>query len=92
MKLTMAQVDKLLDCKQDNATGFLVSFEYRNNGILESGYYPSDAPFLTENAAWDHAKLFAMYAPSAYVNIYVVNCVTYVPVAGYDAMKLRRHR
>lgn len=70
--------------------GFRVSFEKLENGILSSDCFPSreETPFATQDQAWAMASLFAMFAPTEYVNIYVVNS-HWVPVSLEKMMRRR---
>ena len=76
-------------------TGFLVSYEERKRGILESGcipwpHYDGEPPFGSEAEAWSFARFFADNAPDRFVNIYVVTA-NFRPVPGYQDQKLRAY-
>lgn len=72
--------------------GFRVSFEHREGHMLASDFFPDrdEAPIETEKEAWQLAAWFAEKAPVNFVNIYVVNAKTFLPVDGYRERMLRR--
>ena len=75
-------------------TGFMVSFEVRERGILRSDYFPDKhdgEPLIqTEEEAWDLAKRFGSSTDDNHVNIYVIDS-SFSPVMGYEQKKLKRY-
>ena len=75
-------------------TGYMVSFERREHGVLRSDYFPdkhAGEPLIkTEEEAWELAKRFDEATSDDYVNIYVIN-QSFVPVNKYDLKKLNRY-
>ncbi len=75
-------------------TGFMVSFEKRERGVLCSGYFPdkhADEPLIkSETEAWYLANKFAQATCDNYVNIYVIDH-TFSPVKGYANKKLKSY-
>jgi len=84
-------------------TGFYVSWERRQNGMLHSDHTPDwyngEPMFATEGEAWELADYLAANAPRDIVNIHVVcrhlwrgtqdNCFPIPPLARND--RLRPH-
>ena len=74
--------------------GFMISFEKRSGGLLESQYFPEkhdNEPLIkTEEEAWRLAKRFAAATNESIVNIYVVDS-EFSPVQGYDRKTIRRY-
>jgi len=79
---------------KNNATGFMVSFELRERGMLASDHFPdahNGEPLIqTEEEAWRLASEFSKVS-TRYVNIYVIN-QDYRPVAGYRERILNRYQ
>lgn len=73
-------------------TGYMVSFERREHGVLRSNYFPdkhAGEPLIkTEEEAWELAERFDN--ATSYVNIYVVD-QRFVPVDGYKLKELNRY-
>lgn len=75
-------------------TGFMVSFERVNNGMLLSDHFPdkhAGEPLIkTKVLAWGLANKFAEKTYDKCVNIYVTNA-DFTPVEGYrDKMIINR--
>lgn len=68
--------------------GFMVSFEWRRDGMLYSDHFPDkhagEKLIETEEEAWVLARKFAANTKGRCVNIYVVKS-NFVPVAGYKS-------
>lgn len=67
-------------------TGYRVSFERREGGLLISDFFPDrdEKPFEVEEVAWEWAKDFAVASKKKeFVNIYVIRADNFSPVAGY---------
>ena len=84
---------KLSDVKEMIRTrsGYRVSFEMRDNGLLKSNHTPdqNEVPFATEEEAWDFARKLSV-VPDV-VNIYVVWAGDWTPVSDYGAKMLNKH-
>lgn len=65
-------------------SGYRVSFEHVDGGILRSDFFPDRGEPLieTEEEAWCLARLFAARTRGKCVNIYVTDD-KYCPVSGY---------
>lgn len=74
--------------------GFMVSFEKKSGGVLESKHFPdkrAGEPLIkTEEEAWNLAKRFASATDDTIVNIYVTES-NWVPVKGYEKRIIRRY-
>lgn len=79
--------------KNEN-TGFMVSFEIREGGVLRSDYFPDkhsgEQLIETEEEAWELARKFASSTNKTYVNIYVIDH-TFSPVRGYENKKIKSY-
>ena len=68
--------------------GFMISFEWKEGGILRSDYFPDkhagEKLIETEREAWDQARKFAAKTTGKCVNIYVINGNDFTPVKGYE--------
>lgn len=75
------------------ATGYRVTFERREGGLLHSDHFPErDEPAIAdEEDAWKLAGAFADVDPSVYVNIYVISAFDWTPVEGYAARRLNTY-
>lgn len=79
---------------QECPPGFMVNYQHKEGVILCSGHFPDKhggEPLIpTEDEAWALAEQFAAFAPSDYVNIYVIKG-NFVPVENYKERKLREY-
>ena len=84
---------KLADAKEmiRNRSGFRVSFDIRENGLLKSDHVPEryETPFSTEDEAWEFARKLSPIP--GVVNIYVIYASTWQPVEGYYSKMLNKH-
>ena len=66
--------------------GFMVSFEWRRGGMLESDHFPDkhagENLIETEEEAWILAQKFAEQTTGKVVNIYVIKGNDFTPVKG----------
>ena len=81
--------------KKEKESGFMVSFERREGGMLHSDHFPDkhagEKLIETEEEAWKLATSFANATdPKIYVNIYVTGA-DFVPVAFYASKTIRRY-
>jgi hypothetical protein len=71
---------------EELGSGFMVSFEHKEGGVLESDHFPDkhagEALIATEDEAWELARRFAAATVGRCVNIYVVNR-NFAPVSGH---------
>lgn len=75
-------------------SGFRVTFEVREGGILRSDHFPEDdePPFTTEDEAWEYAEKFAKAGrDKGIVNVYVIYADDWTPVKGYKEKELNYH-
>jgi hypothetical protein len=70
--------------------GFRVHFERIESAGLCSDYVPNrdEEPFGDEEKAWRFAADLAAATVGKFVNFYVVDAVTFVPVPDYSARKI----
>jgi len=70
-----------------NGTGYMVSFERKEGGMLYSDYFPDktegESLIMSESRAWSLAKQFASKTRGECVNIYVINA-DFSPVNGFQ--------
>jgi len=72
-------------------SGFRISFEKREDGVLVSDYFPDgEEPGIpTEEGAWCWASKFANAGKDdGIVNVYVIHADDFVPVDSYNERKL----
>ena len=91
--MKMKDALKMIDDSKKIETGFMVSFEKRERGMLVSDHFPdkhAGEPLLeSEEIAWKLAKDFAKVSDH-YVNIYVTDS-SFSPVKGYDKKELNKY-
>ena len=91
--MKMKEALKMIDGSKKIETGFMVSFEKRENGMLVSDHFPdkhADEPLLkTKEIAWKLAKDFANVS-DRYVNIYVVDS-SFSPIKEYNIKELNKY-
>jgi hypothetical protein len=84
--MNYASALKIAD-EYENTPGFLVHFERVEGGILATDYTPDpragDKPFDTAEEAWAFAERLSSATRGRFVNFYVVNARTFVPVFDY---------
>jgi hypothetical protein len=86
--MNYASALKIAD-EHEHPSGFLVHFERVEGCLLASDYAPDphagDKPFDTEEEAWAFAERLSSATRGRFVNFYVVNARTFVPVPNYAA-------
>ena len=74
-------------------TGYMVSFEVREHGILRSDHFPDkhagEQLIKTEDEAWELAMRFHKAAGDDYVNIYVTD-QDFHPVKNYNEKRMNK--
>lgn len=82
--MKMAEAQAIIDGK--NTGGFMVSFEWKEGGMLRSDYFPDkhggETLISTEKEAWILAAEFARAMRGKVVNLYVIKS-DFVPVDDY---------
>lgn len=75
------------------ATGYRVSFEKREGGMLCGDHFPErdEPPIADLEDAWKLAADWAEVDPKLYVNIYVIQAWDWCPVDGYKERVLNPH-
>lgn len=72
--------------------GYLVSFEWREDGMLRSDHFPDvhggEPPLPTEKEAWMLATKFALATRGKTCNLYVIEYPSFTPVKGYESKKI----
>lgn len=95
----MKMAEAMAIIEKRNTRGFLVHFEKRIGGVLESEYFPDihagEKSIATEEQAWSLAMLFSNAAGPDYVNIYVVHGAggngAFTPVTNYRTYMLNEY-
>ena len=70
---------------------YLIHYEVPQRGGMRAGLLATDAPFTTEDEAWDFARRFAMASRYRYFNIYVVDHACQ-PVCRWNERMLNRRQ
>lgn len=89
--MKMQEALQIIEAKE---SGFMISFEKREGGLLKGDYFPdkhdNEELIATEDEAWEMAEKFAKATDDTYVNIYVINH-HFSPVKGYDKKAFKRY-
>jgi len=92
--MKMKDALELIKDIQKVETGYMISFEKKEGGMLVSDHFPDkhagEELIETEYSAWELAKDFAEVSKDKYINIYVVNS-SFEPILTYGRRTFNKY-